>query len=198
MKTEIEAKFLDIDVATVRAKLKSLGASLIHPETMVRQKIFDYPDFRLDKDSSWLRVREENGVAVITLKRWEKEGVDGMKEVEIKSDSFEEAERLLLGIGMMVKSTQAKKRELWKLDDVEFMIDSWPWIPTFIEIEGASEEKVRAAAARLDFNWADAYFGGVARAYQKYFNIESEQIDRCAELVFSAPPDWIEAKRIGR
>lgn len=196
MKTEIEAKFLDINIDAIRAKLKSLGASLVYPETMVRQKIFDYPDFRLDKDFSWLRVRDENGVVVITLKRWEKEGVDGMKETEIKADSFEEAERLLLGIGMMVKSTQMKKRELWRLDDVEFMIDTWPWIPTFIEIEGTSEEKVRAAAATLGLDWDRAHFGGVARAYKQYFDIEYEKIDRCPDLVFSPTPEWLEEKRI--
>lgn len=196
MKTEIEAKFLDIDPAATREKLGALGAVLVYPETLVRQKVFDFPDFRLDKDLSWLRLRDENGSIVLTLKQWREEGVHGMKEIETKAGSFEEAERLLKAIGMIVKSDQEKKRELWRLDNVEFMIDTWPWIPTFMEIEGDSENEVRAMTTRLDFKWDNAYFGGVSRIYKQYFNIEYAQIDRCPEIVFSSVPEWLEKTRI--
>jgi adenylate cyclase class 2 len=198
MKTEVEAKFLDIDIQATRDRLKALGASLVYPETDVRQKIFDYPDFLLNKADSWLRLRDENKKIVLTFKKWEKEGVDGMKELETKVDSFEEAERILFALGMIVKSNQAKKRELWKSDDVEFMIDTWPWIPTFIEIEGESEEAVKDAAKKLGFRWDTAQFGGVARIYKQYFDVEYEQIDRCPELIFSPIPEWLENKRIPR
>jgi adenylate cyclase, class 2 len=198
MKTEIEAKFLDVNLEEMRKKLKALGATLVYSEALVRQKVFDYPDFRLDKDSSWLRLRQENEKVILTLKKWEKEGIHGMKEIETKVESFEETERLLRAIGMIIKSTQEKKRELWKLDDVEFMIDTWPWVPTFIEIEGNSEEKVKEAAAKLSFNWKDAHFGGAARIYKRYFDIEYEQIDKCPEVLFSSVPEWLDKVRIKR
>jgi len=196
MKTEIEAKFLNIDPVGIREKLAALGASMVYAEHTVRQKVFDYPDLRLDGASSWLRLREENNVIVLTLKKWEKEGVDGMKEIELHADSFEETQRLLLGIGMMVKSSQEKKRELWRWENVEFMIDTWPWIPRFIEIEGPSEAAVRHAADQLGLGWIDAIFGGVARIYQKYFDVQLPEIDRCPEITFSAVPEWLEKKRI--
>ena len=189
MNTEIEAKFLDIDPAVIRTELQKLGASLVYPENTTQQKVFDFPDFRLDKDFSWLRLRDENGEITLTLKKWEKEGVDGMKEIAFKVDSFEETEQLLLAIGMRVKSSQTKKRELWKLGEVEFMIDTWPWIPTFLEIEGKSEQDVREAATRLNMNWESALFGGVARIYKKYFDIEYKEIDRCPEISFSPVPE---------
>jgi adenylate cyclase class 2 len=198
MKTEIEAKFLDIDPADIRAKLKELGASLIHPETNTRQKIFDYPDFMLDKASSWLRLREENGAVTLTFKKWEHEGLHGMKEIETRTDSFDGTEKLLLGIGMKVKSDQRKRRELWRLGETEFMIDTWPWLPTFLEVEGSSEEGVRNAAARLGLDWRDALFGGAAGIYKHYFDVEYEEIDRCPEIMFSPVPDWLEKKRIHR
>lgn len=197
MKPEIEAKFLDIDPEAIRAKLKNLGASLIHPETLTRQKVFDFPDFKLDKDYSWLRLRDENGEISLTLKKWQKDGgVDGMQEVTFTVGSYEEAEKLLLAVGMVVKSTQMKKRELWKLGNVEFMIDTWPWIPTFLEIEGQTNEDVEAMARTLDFEWSKAKFGGVARIYKHYFNIEFEEIDRYPEITFSDVPKWLELKRI--
>ncbi len=196
MKTEVEAKFLDIDPAAIRLGLQKLGASLIYPEHLTRQKVFDFPDFRLDKDFSWLRLREENGEVTLTLKKWQGEGVHGMKEIAFSVDSFEDVEQLLLAIGMKVKSSQEKKRELWKLEDTEFMIDTWPWIPPFLEIEGKSERDVREAAARLNMDWQKAVFGGVARIYKHYFNIEYEEIDRCQEISFTPVPEWLEKKRI--
>ena len=196
MKTEIEAKFLDIDMVEMRGKLKSLGAKMVYPEALVHQKVFDYPDFRLDRDSSWLRLRQENGKVILTLKKWEHEGIHGMKEIETTADSFEETERLLRGIGMIVKSEQEKKRELWGLDGVEFMFDTWPWVPTFIEIESDAEEKVKVAAAKLGFAWTDAQFGGAARIYKCYFDIEDRQIDKCPKVVFSSVPEWLEKTRI--
>ena len=189
---------MDINIEEIRGKLKILGAKMVYPETLIRQKVFDYPDFRLDKDSSWLRLRQENESVILTLKRWEKEGVDGMKEIETKVESFEEAERLLRAIGMIIKSNQEKKRELWELDDVKPMIDTWPWIPTFIEIEGDTEEKVKKIAAKLDFDWKDAHFGGAARIYKRYFDIEYSQIDRCPEVLFSSAYEWLEKTRIKR
>lgn len=196
MKPEIEAKFLDIDPDSISSELKKLGASLVFSEHLVRQKVFDFPDFRLDKDFSWLRLREENGKVTLTLKKWQKEGIDGMGEIAFGVESFEEAERLLIAIGLCVKSSQMKKRELWKLGDTEFMIDTWPWIPAFLEIEGKTEEDVRAAADRLTLKWETAMFGGVARIYKHYFNIEYEEIDRCPEITFSPVPEWLEKKRV--
>jgi len=34
-----------------------------------------------------------------------------------------------------IASYQETRREKWMLDDAEVTIDTWPWIPTFIEIE---------------------------------------------------------------
>jgi adenylate cyclase class 2 len=140
-------------------------------------------------------LRESNGVVTLTFKKWEQEGVHGMKETEVKVNSFDETETILSALGMIMKSTQTKKRELWRLDATEFMIDTWPWIPTFLEIEGRSEDDVKTAAAQLDLDWKDALFGGVSEIYKKYFDIDREQIDRCPEIVFSPVPEWLEKKR---
>ena len=64
----------------------------------------------------------------------------------------------------------------------------------FLDID--SEAIVRAAAAKLGFDWDAALFGGVARIYKNYFDVEYEKIDRCPELVFSPAPEWLEKARI--
>jgi adenylate cyclase class 2 len=95
MQAEIEAKFLDINIEAIRAQLQKLGATLVHPESLTRSKVFDFPDFRLDKDYSWLRLRDENGQVTLTLKKWKKDGgVDGMGEIAFNASSYEEAEKL--------------------------------------------------------------------------------------------------------
>ncbi len=44
MQTEIEAKFTDVDPASVRARLQETGATLKQPEILMRRAVFDYPD----------------------------------------------------------------------------------------------------------------------------------------------------------
>ncbi|MNT60176.1 hypothetical protein D3C72_1977360 [compost metagenome] len=45
------------------------------------------------------------------------------------------------------------------------MLDEWPWLAPYMEIEGPSEEKVKNVAEQLGVAWEDAVFGGVANAY---------------------------------
>jgi adenylate cyclase class 2 len=60
---------------------------------------------------------------------------------------------------------QETKREIWHLGDAEVVIDEWPWITPFIEIEAPSEDAVKAAAGQLDLDWKDAAFGDIMTAY---------------------------------
>lgn len=46
------------------------------------------------------------------------------------------------------------------------MIDEWPWLKPFIEIEGETEEVIKATAEKLGLSWSDAVFGDVMVAYQ--------------------------------
>ena len=59
MKTEIEAKFLNISPDKLREKLRALGAKLLHAERAMRRKVFDFPNNRLGKEGAWVRVRDE-------------------------------------------------------------------------------------------------------------------------------------------
>src|SRR3989344_5617999 len=98
MKTEIEAKFLDIDGKELRNKLKIVGAELAHSERLMKRKVFDFGQ----------------------------------------------------------KSYQETKREKWTMGNSEITIDTWPWIPTFLEIESPTEEEVKSIAKKLGFDWKDA------------------------------------------
>ena len=66
-------------------------------------------------------------------------------------EPFDDAILFLKGCGLKVKARQETKREIWKLGGVEICIDTWPWLPTFIEIEGPTEESVWETANKLGF-----------------------------------------------
>lgn len=51
----------------------------------------------------------------------------------------------------------------------EIVIDEWPWIKPYIEIEADSAQKVKDAAAKLGFDWGEAVFGSVDVIHNRDF-----------------------------
>lgn len=50
MQTEIEAKWLNIDIDSMREKLTGVRAVLVVPERLMTRAPFDFPDFSLEKN----------------------------------------------------------------------------------------------------------------------------------------------------
>lgn len=61
------------------------------------------------------------------------------EETEIEVPSIKEANNLLEALGYAYKSYQEKERITYVLDGYELDIDTWPKIPTYVEVEGKSE-----------------------------------------------------------
>ena len=177
MHTEIEAKFLDVDADLLREKLKFLKATLVNDERTMKRKNFDFEDDRLRKINGWVRVRDEGNKVTLSYKQLNDRTLHGTKEVNVTVEDFEDTCNFLESIGMKQKSYQVTKRESWLLDDVEIEIDTWPWIPQYVEIEGKSEEEVKSAASKLNLDWQKALHGSVEVAYQAYFDVTEEEID---------------------
>ena len=96
---------------------------------------------------------------------------------------------------MHAKSYQETKRERWELAGVEVTIDTWPWIPTFVELEGKSEQDLKHVATLLELDWAKALHGSVETAYQALYDVTDEEIDTWQEIKFIPVPDWLEKHR---
>ncbi len=195
MQIEIEAKFLDINVVALREKLSVAGAKLAHEERQMRRKNFDYPDGRLEKIGGWIRVRDEGNQVTLAYKQLFDRTLEGTKEISLVVGDFDAICNFLIAIGMDNKSYQETKRERWDLDGVEVTIDTWPWIPTFVELEAPNEEKLKESAKVLGFDWAKALHGSVETAYQNYYNVTEEEIDKWETITFIPIPDWLEIKR---
>lgn len=195
METELEAKFLNINPASLRLKLEQNGAALVHGECLMRRKIFDYSDLRLEKEGGWVRVRDEGDKITLSFKQVADRSVSGTKEVSVVVDNFNTACGFLEAIGLKSKSQQETKREKWGLNGVEITIDIWPWIPPLIEIEGTSEEQIKQISSRLDLDWSKALHGSIENAYQAYYNVTEKEIDDMAEIAFVDVPVWLESRR---
>lgn len=194
MKNEIEAQFLDIDKDVVRAKLKALGAKLEKPEMLMRRTVF------YTGEHSFARVRDEGDKIVMTYKNVSNEqSILGTKEVNIEVNSYEDAITFLSGCGLEIKAKQETKREIWQYGKVEICIDTWPWIPTFMEIEGPTEKSVWDTAKELGFNKKQAKYGSVDTTYQHYYGVEPQIVNQhTPEILFSVePPAWAN-KRIDK
>lgn len=195
MKTEIEAKWLNIDLDLFRDKLKSVGAVIVEPDRLMVRSPFDFPDFSLEKKHGWVRVRNEGNKTTLSYKQLDDRTLHGTKEITVVVDDFNATCDFLNAIGLEPKSFQETRRESWRLGDTEIELDTWPWIPSFIEIEAKTEDDIRDVAAKLGLDFADALHGSVELAYQDIYDVTEEEIDHWNKIVFSDVPNWLAARR---
>ncbi|MBI4160081.1 class IV adenylate cyclase [Candidatus Wolfebacteria bacterium] len=194
--TELEVKFPEIDVDAFREKLRLIGAQLASRERLMKRKLFDFPDRRLDAEHKWVRLRDEGDTITLAFKSWHGNTIDGTEEISFTVGGFEEGEQFLLALGLTEKSYRESKRESWECDGAQVEIDTWPWIPSFVEIEGPSEEKIKNAADVLGLTWDKRLFGAAFPVYAHYFDIEYRQFDNNPRTAFGEPvPQWMEEKR---
>lgn len=164
MKSEIEVKFLNVDFDKVRSKLKQIGGVCEQPMRLMRRVVIETPELR--EKYAFVRIRDEGDKITITYKQFDSLSVDGAKEIEVTTSNFEDTVALFEAAGLKSNSFQESKRETWKVGSVEVVLDEWPWLNPYIEIEGESEDALRDVAKRLGFSWEDAIFGGVTIAYR--------------------------------
>lgn len=189
MKNEIEAQFLDINKDVVRSKLKEIGAKLEKPEVLMRRIVF------YTGEHSFARVRDEGDKIVMTYKNVSDDhSILGTKEVNIEVNDYDDAILFLKGCGLEIKARQETKREIWKFGEVEICIDTWPWIPTFMEVEGPTEESVWETAEKLVFDESQAKFGSIDTTYAHYYGIKPDVFNlETPEVTFDMePPKWAE------
>lgn len=192
MNNEIEAKFLDIDKDSIRKKLKDNNAVLEKPEVLMKRTVFDTGD-----PHSFARVRDEGDEIVMTYKYVSDEkSILGTKEVNVVVDKYDDAILLLQSCGLEIKAKQETYREIWTLDDTEICIDTWPWIPSFMEIEGPSEDIVWKVAEKLGYSKEQAKYGSVDALYNFYFGVDEDIVNlHTPEILFDMePPKWAQKK----
>lgn len=186
MKTEIEVKFCDIDLDATREILARAGAVCEQPMRLMRRIIIETE--MLAQRHGFVRVRDEGDRTTLTYKQFDEASLTGAKEIEVTVSDFDATVALLEQVDLVHKSFQESRRETWKFGDVEVVIDEWPHLNAYIEIEGASEEGVKRAAEKLGFDWANAVFGSVTEVYQhQYPNGNARELVNMPRIAFDEP-----------
>ncbi|MDP2676064.1 MAG: CYTH domain-containing protein [bacterium] len=158
---EIELTYINIDKNEIEKKLIELGGRKIG-DYHYRRIVFDYPDFRLDKQAAWVRLRDESDKITLAFKqrlgenlRDKLDGDEGMYERETIVKDFDATREILLKIGLIEKMYQENKRTRYILDGVEYDIDTWPLLDPYLEIEGPSWDKVYETVEKLGLKKED-------------------------------------------
>lgn len=173
MQTELEVKFLDIDIEDMRHRLKNAGASLEQPMRLMRRVLIEQPQHAAE--NAFLRIRDEGDKVTLTFKRRDEEHptkMDSVKEIEVTVSDFDKTVEIFKEAGWPYLTYQETKRETWHVGDSEVVIDVWPWLAPMIEIEGPTEADVRATAETLGLDWRNAFYGHIDDAYVQHYTFK--------------------------
>jgi adenylate cyclase, class 2 len=165
MHTEYEARFLGIDIAAIHDQLQTQSATCTMPRTLMRRIVFKNND--IEQRGGWLRLRDEGHRVTLTYKQTANDtaAIDSTLEAEIQVNEFEETRALLEAMGFKALRYQENYREEWRIGAVVLDFDTWPDLPTFLEIEGPDEVAVRTVAESLGQDLTRANYGSVDEVY---------------------------------
>lgn len=173
MNTEYEIRVLEIDKDKLIKRLNELNAKFIGE---FNQKRYVY-NIIPKTDGRWLRLRTNGKKTTLTYKSVEKNSIDGTKELEIEVEDFEKTNNLLELVGVKNKGYQENNRIQYILDGVEIDIDSWPLIPTYVEIEGENEESVLNILKKIAIDDKKVTTLDVQSIYKEIYNIDITEIN---------------------
>lgn len=171
---EYEATFADVNHNEIREKLEKLGAVRVKDETFFKRVTLSLPS---NEKNSWIRVRDEGDKVTMSLKSICGEGIECQKEIYLEVNDFDSAVLMLERIGCVKKAYQENKREIWEFDGVEIMLDEWPHLEPFVEIEGKNEEDVKRVCEMLEFCYEEAIFDSITKLYALKYKVLEDVIN---------------------
>jgi len=152
---EIEVKILEVDVNEITQKLKKLGAKKVFDGEM-DTCIFDYPDRSIWKNNGLFRLRKKGDCTELTFKKKAKTKiVKSAEELEVNVSDFETTRKIIKLLGLKEHTRVAKHRTSYSLKDAHFELDTYPGIPTFLEIETTSAKKIKEYVNMIGFTMKD-------------------------------------------
>ena len=173
---EYEAKIYDVDPADITEKLTNLGAKEVCNYNFCRY-VFDTIPAKPDR---WVRLRSDGKQATLTVKEITADTIDGTHEWEVEVSDMETTLEILAKIGIKPRGYQENKRQEYDLGGVQVVIDRWPKLKPYVEIEANSVAEVVKTAALLGFTESDLITKSTSDLYR---NIGID-IEKLAELKF--------------
>ena len=165
---EYEVRVLEIDIKKMQKKLKELNAELVE-DVFQRRYVYDFKPVNPDK---WIRLRTNGNTTTLTIKDVQSSKIDGTKEMEILVDDFDTTNEILNELGYKPRGIQENKRIKYNLNGVEVDIDTWPRIPTYLEVEGKNEEEVYKTLELLGIPKEKATALNTQTIYEEIYGID--------------------------
>lgn len=147
------------------------------------QKRYVY-DFNPINPKKWIRLRTNGVKNTITVKEIiDNQAIDGTNELEVEVSDFNKANLILKELGYVPRNYQENHRIVYNLNEVEISIDTWPKIPTYVELEAKSEELIKKLLSIIEYNEKDLTTLDVASIYMNVYGIDIMSIK---ELTFDS------------
>lgn len=161
---ELETRIIDINVEAIRNILLENGAEKVKTEDQIND-IYDFEDGRLLAKKGYARIRTVNDMLnnkivyfMTTKKMLSQERFKVMEENETIIDNKQAGEGIFKSLGLILKESNKKYRESYKLHDclVEIDINDKSFCPfPYLEIETTSEEKLEKVVKLLGYTLED-------------------------------------------
>jgi len=154
MATEIEKKYrvTEAQVEALRARLQAVGAKAEGTEFEVNTV---YAGPGLEPRRRLLRLRRVGQRAVLTYKERPptEAAIKQQREDETEVADADALAAILEGLGYTPALVYEKRRETWRLDEAEVVLDELPF-GWFVEIEG-EEVAIHAVERKLELDTAE-------------------------------------------
>ena len=135
----------------IEEKIDNIDVSKLEDRKML--KIIEDTGNRFFK---WIRLRQDGEIVEITIKyiysNKANYNIDEVKEIEIKTDNFEMANKLIEEMGYYRKKLAEKQRDSYSYQGMDIEIDEWPLLEPYIEIEGNNIDKIYELANLLGYS----------------------------------------------
>jgi len=166
---ENEVKILEINQEEWIKNLEKLGAKKVGS---FFQERYVY-DFKPAKKGKWIRLRTNGIKSTLTIKEiLNEKKIDGTRELEIVVSDFEKTRQILEELGYMPRSIEENKRTSYILGNVEIDIDTWPFIPTYVEIEGKEAQDVEEFLKKIEYDKEKLTTLDVESIYKEFYHID--------------------------
>jgi adenylate cyclase class 2 len=173
MGKEYEIQILDVNVNCMKRILRENKGKKIHNDIRFERAIFQRCN---SKVKGFARVRNEGKDTTMTVKVYNDIKFPDEFEVTIKED-FETGKKFLEALNLNLKAYQETYREKWTLPIKgvhEITFDTWPGLPTYMEIDCSSKKSLDKVIKLFSPKKDQISYGGVSDKYQLYYGISQD------------------------
>lgn len=113
--------------------------------------------------------------------------ITDQQELDFEVSDFNKAKEFFKFIGLVASAYQENLRETWRYKNSEVVIDTWPCLDPYIEIESPTQEELESAALDLELNWEEKYIVSTDELYAQKYNISKKEalirISHCTFII---------------